>query len=64
MLLDEHFQALVEEIMALGYDLHTATDYAARIGDRPIIDGGGHVVVQRGKEVIARLNLFSMTAAD
>ena len=54
---DEEFNELAAEIEKLGYDAETAAYYAARIGDRPILDENGLVVVQRGREVLARLKL-------
>lgn len=58
MILSEQFEAMVAEIAALGYDRETATYYAARIGDRPIVDQDGKVVVtdEYGK-VVDRLAL-------
>lgn len=58
MILDEPFEAFVAEIVLLGYDRDTATYYAARIGDRPIIDRDGKIIVfdLDGRE-LARLAL-------
>jgi len=50
------FSELVAEIMAQGFDENTAAYYAARIGDIPIIDAQGNVVVQdESGHTIARL---------
>ena len=53
---DESFRALFDSIMALGLDEATAARYACQIGDTPIIDADGRIVVMddHGK-VIARL---------
>jgi hypothetical protein len=58
MITDEGFDALVDEIMALGYGEETAADYAARIGDTPELAEDGRIVVRddAGNEV-ARLKL-------
>jgi len=58
MLDQSHFMALVEEIETLGYDTDTAAHYAASIGDRPVFDEPGNVLVlDDGNKVIARLRL-------
>lgn len=57
MMTEEQFNELVSEIQSLGYDPETAAYYAARIGDRPIRDQDDNIIVQRGKEVLARLKL-------
>jgi hypothetical protein len=56
----ESFNAFIDEIMALGYDEETAGNYAAIIGDIPVMDEQGRVVVldDTGKE-LARLELKS-----
>lgn len=54
----ESFNALVDEIMALGYDEESAADYAARIGDTPVSDGNGNtLVLDDHNQVIATLRL-------
>jgi hypothetical protein len=54
----EEFRALAAEIQSLGYDEETAANYASLIGDTPIFDDDGRVVVQSedGAE-LARLKL-------
>lgn len=54
----ETFYALIDSIVALGFDEATAAHYAALIGDTPILDEEGKVVVldRAGKE-LARLAL-------
>jgi len=58
MMTEEQFNRLVDRIMALGYDEETAADYAYRIGDTPLLDGDGNVIV-RGDDgtVLAVLKL-------
>lgn len=58
MMTEEGFRELVKEIMALGYDAHTAAQYAGLIGDTPIRDQDDKIVVEddHGK-VLARLKL-------
>ena len=51
---------LAREIMALGYDEETAFEYAALIGDTPIMAEDGRVVVYDGDQELARLNLRSL----
>jgi len=55
------FRELAKEIMAQGYDESTALHYASLIGDVPMADEAGNVVVQdeRGREV-ARLKPLSI----
>jgi hypothetical protein len=56
--MDQHtFSTLVDEIVKLGYDRETAGDYAALIGDIPITDADGKIVVMGGTKVLARLEL-------
>jgi hypothetical protein len=54
----ESFSELVAEIKSLGYDDATAGRWAAFIGDTPIGDDQGRIVVrdEQGKE-LARLRL-------
>lgn len=58
MMNEESLDVLAAEIMALGYDEETAGDYAAYIGDLPIKDERGNIIVQdeTGRE-LARLPL-------
>jgi len=55
----ESFESLVEEIARQGFDPETAGRYAVLIGDTPVIDSDGKLVVQdeHGK-IIARLELL------
>jgi hypothetical protein len=53
----EGFEDMAKAIMAAGYDSETAYEYASLIGDTPLVDGGGNVVVKDGDQVLARLNL-------
>jgi hypothetical protein len=57
MLDDQAFNKLVDEIIAQGVDDITATHYAALIGDTPIVDEQGKVVVMKGEREITRLRL-------
>ncbi len=51
----EDFNRLVDEIMAQGYDEKTAAHYAALIGDTPLTDADGNIVVKENGREIARL---------
>ena len=44
----EELATLAAQIMAQGYDEKTASLYAALIGDTPLSDGQGHVIVRDG----------------
>lgn len=57
-MMDENtFNELVDEIMSKGYDEATAAKYASIIGDTPLVDENGAVVIKdKGKE-LARLKL-------
>ena len=58
MMTDEDLKALAHEIAALGYDHETAKYWAALIGDTPIVDEDGLlVVVDEDGTVLARLKL-------
>lgn len=47
---------LVREIVSQGYSEATASDYAVRIGDTPIMDEAGNVIVMdSGNQVMATL---------
>lgn len=49
------FESLVDEIQSQGYDEPAAAHFAALLGDRPVKDQDGRlVVVEQGREV-ARL---------
>lgn len=48
---------LAEEIRRQGFDEETASRFAALIGDTPIIDDAGKVVVRDGGRELARLKL-------
>jgi len=61
----EAFNKLIAEIMSQGYDLQTAGHYAALIGDTPIADDDGNIVVleKDGRE-IARLKPLKFFGAS
>ena len=62
MMSNQGLRELVEEIMSLGYDRALATEYAARIGDTPIISSDRKFIVvlgDHGRE-IARLKIPSL----
>jgi len=46
---------LIIQIMAQGYDRKTAADFAIAIGDTPILDEQGNVLIVQGGRVIATL---------
>ena len=46
---------LIAQIMAQGYDRRTAGDYAVAIGDTPILDAQGNVLIMEGDKIIATL---------
>jgi hypothetical protein len=54
---DESFAALIDAIHALGFDRETAGQYAVWIGDCPIFDADGKVVVMDKGAVIDRIDL-------
>jgi hypothetical protein len=53
MMTQESLAELARQIMAQGYDLQKAALYAALIGDLPIADGKGNLIVrdERGREI-------------
>jgi len=51
------FSKLVDEIMSLGYDEKTACRYARLIGDRPLTDEKGQILVMEDNKVLAKLKL-------
>ncbi len=48
---------LAEQIVALGYDEETAYEYAALIGDTPIVAEDGRVIVMDGETEVARVRV-------
>lgn len=54
-LLFDGFKALTDEIERQGYDRETAGHYAALIGDTPVLDEQGNVLVMEGGKIIATL---------
>jgi len=65
MIDDSGLEQLTQEIMAQGYDEATASEYAALIGDLPLTDEKGNVVVrdERGRE-LARLKPLKMFSGE
>ena len=55
---------LTREIMAQGYDVRTASRYAALIGDLPLTDERGNIIVRDGKTVLATLKPLKMFAGQ
>lgn len=55
MLDEAGFNELMDAIVAQGFDEETAAEYAAFIGDTPIVDKDGFVLVMDGDKVLARL---------
>jgi hypothetical protein len=53
---------LTGQIMAQGYDEATASDYAVLIGDCPIKDDDGHIVVMDDGKIVATLKPLRMFA--
>lgn len=49
------FNALIDEIMSQGYDEGTAAEYAELIGDMPITNAAGQVVVKKDGRTVAKL---------
>lgn len=67
MLDEKAFEELVREIASQSYpdgaaiDLETAVQYAIWIGDTPIMDEAGNVIVQDGRgQEVARLKPLKM----
>lgn len=56
-MMKEEFSALVLEIMQHGFDQKTASHYAALIGDTPVVDADGNVLVIEGEIILARIKL-------
>ncbi len=55
------FNALVDHLIAQGYDEETAADYVARVGDIPELDDDGNVVVRDdARQIIARLKDYPL----
>ena len=57
MLTEEGFKSLCDEIESLGYDRDTAGHFAALIGDTPITDEHGQIVVMEAGKELAKLKL-------
>lgn len=51
---------LIAEIMAQGYDRKTAGRFAVLIGDTPVEDVAGNVIVMDGRRVVATLKPLKM----
>ena len=49
------FNSLKRAIMLQGFDEATATEYAVEIGDTPLTDEAGNVLVMAGDRLIATL---------
>lgn len=49
------FSTLVDEIAAQGYTPDQAAEYAALIGDTPLYDESGNIVVMDGDRTVATL---------
>jgi hypothetical protein len=60
MMNEETFGQLVDEIMSQGYDEETAVRYAVLIGDIPIADEHGNIIVMSGGKELARLKPLKM----
>jgi hypothetical protein len=50
------FLELISEIEAQGYDAETAAHFASLIGDIPVSDEHGKILVMDGSRELARLN--------
>lgn len=51
----EAFLKLVKEIESQGVDESTAAHYAALVGDTPLMEADGTILVREGHRIIARL---------
>lgn len=49
------FNELAKEIMSQGYDEETAYRYSRLIGDTPLYDDAGNILVVDGNQVLATL---------
>jgi hypothetical protein len=56
----DFIQELIVEIMQQGYDRKTAGDYAVLIGDTPVTDARGQVLVMDGRRRVATLQPLKM----
>lgn len=64
MMNDSAMQELIREIQAQGIDRETAGHYAALIGDTPVVDPAGNVIVMDGDQVIATLSPLPIFQAN
>lgn len=55
MITEEGLTNLCNEIMALGYDEETASHYAVLLGDTPLTDPSGRMIVMENGNVLATL---------
>jgi hypothetical protein len=51
----DDFKILIDEIEAQGYDRETAGEYAALLGDTPLYNEAGDIVVMEGDRIVATL---------
>jgi hypothetical protein len=56
----ESFHRLIDEIEAQGYGREVACHFAALIGDTPLTDKDGNIIVTENDQEIARLNPLKM----
>lgn len=61
-----NFNKLVDEIISRGYDEKTATHFSMLIGDAPITDNEGNIIVMENNNILAKLklNFFSKEKSD
>ena len=52
---EKSLTALTHEIMRQGYDENTASDFAVLIGDLPVRDAAGNILVMDGGKLLATL---------
>jgi hypothetical protein len=57
MILPGNFKLLIDSIEALGFDRETARFFARQIGDTPVIDEDGKVIVEDRDGTVVKLAL-------
>lgn len=53
----EAFKKLAQKIVRTGIDEATAAHYAAIIGDTPMVDKDGNIVIKEDGKIVARLKI-------
>jgi len=59
---EKQFERLIKEIQEQGFSEETAAGYAMLIGDTPVYDKAGMLLVMDGKKIVARLKALRFFA--